>query len=509
MPYLYCNIEKHRLGNALFMAASTIGIAINNGMEPRFPSNWKYRQHFNIPDEMFEDCKPAQYYKEPHFHFAVPDFDPRNDTELIGYFQSERYWLAHKDLILQYLTPKGAVPGSIDAVCIHHRRGDYVGNPNYFQLPMAYYIDVYNSRFAGDSIMPFSDDPTYIDLHYYANSLAKRQHADIDEFATMVGCKKHILSNSTFSWWAAYLSQSEQVVCHYDYFAGNLLKSIMSEIKEEGGGAADDLWLWEWEKYPSCHKPMKLNATFIIPAMYDHPDRLENLNATVKFLRENFDCEILIGEINTDKMNADHHYKLPTFHRTKVLNDLTRKAKNDIVFNWDADVVCSPWQIYAAYKAIEMGHADVAYPHDGTFANVPRQSLTPFFKSNDVGVFAGRIWPWMNSSYKSVGGAVGYNRTKFFEAGGENERFISYGGEDQERYMRFQRLGLKVIRVPGTIFHMDHYRGVNSNSRHEHYNNNNQLFEEELARYIAWYKSTRQTDDWRPFSATLGKLVKW
>ena len=497
MPYLYCNIEKHRLGNALFMAASTIGIAINNGMEPRFPSNWKYRQHFNIPDEMFEDMRPAQYYKEPHFHFTVPEFDLCNDTELIGYFQSERYWLAHKDLILQYLTPKMANPSSVDAVCIHHRRGDYVGNPNYYQLKMSYYIDCYDSRFAGIPILAFSDDPAYINLHYNGNSLAIKRNADIYDFINMINCRKHICSNSTFSWWATYLSRTDNVIYPDRYFDGPLLKHDTK-----------DFWPVDWDELPVTDK-LIINATFIIPVMYDHPDRLENLNATVKFLSENFDCEILIGEINTDKMKADYHYKLPTFHRTKVLNDLTRKAKNDIVFNWDADVVCSPWQIYFAYKAIKQGTADVAYPHDGTFSNVPRQSLTPFFKSNDVGVFAGRIWPWMNSSYKSVGGAVGYNRTKFFEAGGENEGFVSYGPEDQERYMRFQRLGLKVIRVPGTIFHMDHYRGKNSNSRHEHYNNNNQLFEEELARYIAWHKSTKQTDDWRPFSATLGKIVKW
>jgi len=145
MAYLYA---KHlgnggRLGNALFHIAATIGIARANGMEPLFPANWPYRRFFNVPDEMFGDCAIQAVYTEPHFHFAAPDIDNRLNTELRGHYQSERYWLAVKDEVLQYLTPKGL--RERDCVAIHHRRGDYVNNPNYQQLGMGYYIHAYDT----------------------------------------------------------------------------------------------------------------------------------------------------------------------------------------------------------------------------------------------------------------------------------------------------------------------------------------------------------------------------
>jgi hypothetical protein len=50
--------------------------------------------------------------------------------------------------------------------------------------------------------------------------------------------------------------------------------------------------------------------------------------------------------------------------------------------------------------------------------------------------------------------------------GGENENFVSMGAEDQERWRRCNLL-LKVDRVKGQLFHMNHWRGNNSTFRHD------------------------------------------
>jgi hypothetical protein len=465
MAYLYCNIAAHRLGNALFMAASTIGIAFKNHMQPLFPADWKYRQYFNLPDKFFGECEITHGYYEAAFDYREVQIREDNNSALTGYFQSEKYWIDYKKDILKWLTPKGVKPGSKEAVSIHHRRGDYVNNPNYQQIGVNYHISAYDSLFKGKPIKPFSDSHHYIDLHYLGNTLAVQPTNEIDDFKAMIACKYHICSNSTFSWWAAYLSGGE-VVRPTKYFDGNLSKQDEK-----------DLWPDSWIAWDNNYKIDLYDTTFIIPFSFDHNDRLQNIQVVYQFLTKNFNTNIIIGEINTSKLTESVKYTMHRFHRTKVLNDLTRKAETPIVFNWDADVVCSPVQIYKAVEAIRNG-ADVCYPFTDEFANVPRGNIQPFIRTLDCGVFAGRLWPWQRP-FKSVGGAFCYNKESFFKAGGENEAFISYGPEDQERYLRFNLLGLKVEKIPGTIFHMEHWRGNNSCERHPDAKQNIELWEAE------------------------------
>lgn len=497
MNYLYCNISAHRLGNALFMAASTIGIARLHMLKPLFPANWKYRQYFNIPDEMFGDCEVNYTYNEPHFHYAEVEIRDSGNIELRGYFQSEKYFSHCKDEILEYLTPKGIEPGSIEAVAIHHRRGDYINNPNYQQLGMGYYISAYDHIFKGKEIRAFSDDINYIDLHYGGNTLNAKAVSDIEDLKNIIACKNHICGNSTFSWWGAYLSKGF-AVRPSKYFAGPL-----SQTHDE-----KDLWPVNWAPLDITSRVGIGDVTFIIPFMADHADRVNNILTVYNFITKHFDTNILIGEINTEKLTESIKYKMGVFHRTKVLNDLTRRANTPYVFNWDADVACSPFQVYNAVAALRNGN-DVVYPFDGTVANIPRHSIGGFVASLDVGVFAGKVWPWMGATYKSVGMAFCYNKESFLRVGGENEGFVSYGAEDQERYMRFKRLGLRVERVSGTVFHLDHHRGKDSNESHSNAMGNRSLFEDELKLYRAWCTEGNDSDVWRPFQSSIGKICEW
>jgi hypothetical protein len=72
----------------------------------------------------------------------------------------------------------------------------------------------------------------------------------------------------------------------------------------------------------------------------------------------------------------------------------------------------------------------------------------------------------------SVGGAVFYKKNSFLSGGLENENFISYAPEDQERYYRFGKLGYKIQRIKGCLYHIDHYVGVNSYTQHPLYKAN-------------------------------------
>jgi hypothetical protein len=95
----------------------------------------------------------------------------------------------------------------------------------------------------------------------------------------------------------------------------------------------------------------------------------------------------------------------------------------------------------------------------------------------------------------SVGGAIGYLKKSFINAGGENENFISYGAEDLERNYRFKTLGYEVERVKGALYHLDHAITLDSSNKHEDFEANKKEYEKvskmnkaELADYVATWQ---------------------
>lgn len=444
-----------RLGNELFTIASTIGLALRHGFTPCFPKDWKYRDRFNIPDEWFGeiDCN-ATICKENSYSYdaAIDSFlkITGKDTASIiaSYLQSPLYWQGYEKEIRQYLTPKGCTPGIHEAVAIHYRRTDYVGNKNYKQLSMAYYMQQYDMYFTDLPIVAFSDDVDFIKLHHADHW----QHDDdpITELANMASYKYHITANSTFSWWGAYLSGGIAVAPD-TWFDGPLLKSC----------SVKTLFPEHWIKMEDGKVDLG-DCTFIIPVMVDHQDRVQNLNLIILFLTQHFDTNIIVGEINSDKVEFATKYQYRGFHRTRCLNEMTKAAETDFVINWDADVIIPPFQILQMVYALRDG-ADVVYPYDGTFAGVPRSYFAGVAIDLNLPALRGQHWRGFGQDrFKSVGGALGYNKERFLQAGGENENFISYAPEDQERYWRFNLLGMDVRRIAGALYHMDHYRGPDS-----------------------------------------------
>jgi hypothetical protein len=216
-----------RMGNQLFGIASTIGLALRHGYTPRFPADWKYRDVFNIPDEWFGEIRPnCAEIKEPSYEYCkkidealacIPDLKGVY-LSLSGYLQSPEYWAGYEAEIRQYLTPKGCKPGSRDAVGIHYRRGDYVGNPNYVQLGNAYYKVAFYGSTDSENTIARSDDAYFIKLEW-----GQTCGTELQDFIALAECKEHIISNSTYSWWAAYLSGGK-VVAPKEWFAGELAK---------------------------------------------------------------------------------------------------------------------------------------------------------------------------------------------------------------------------------------------------------------------------------------------
>ena len=101
---------------------------------------------------------------------------------------------------------------------LHVRRGDYVTNQKFAMvhgtLPLAYYENamkhieqnVENPRY-----FLFSDDPEWavehIRSHHKIDVVSGGSATEGEELSLMALCKHHIIANSSFSWWGAWLNQ--------------------------------------------------------------------------------------------------------------------------------------------------------------------------------------------------------------------------------------------------------------------------------------------------------------
>ena len=186
----------------------------------------------------FSQLAPA-IFSFPMFWPRSFAFDPRFDQIsrpvcLVGYWQSEKYFASNRDRLLpdlQLQTPLSAQTPFLDeilstrSVALHIRRGDYVSNASAAQFhglcDMAYYvaaIEVLKARFSDIQVFVFSDDPNWArvnlklnaPMHYVDTNPSDQGHIDLE---LMRQCRHHVIANSSFSWWGAWLCSShDQVV---------------------------------------------------------------------------------------------------------------------------------------------------------------------------------------------------------------------------------------------------------------------------------------------------------
>ena len=103
---------------------------------------------------------------------------------------------------------------SCNSVALHVRRGDYLLHPNHLVLPLQYYqnaLSYMDAMKKNTEVFVFSDDldwcrENFMDCHFV------NLGDECLEFDVMRSCKHFIIANSTFSWWAAYLTMNATVI---------------------------------------------------------------------------------------------------------------------------------------------------------------------------------------------------------------------------------------------------------------------------------------------------------
>lgn len=530
ITFMRFGVNMGNLGNQIMQLMTLTAFSKKYNCDLILPK-WKYSEYFENPPNQLEanqDILISKTVKEDHFHYTpflwdqyADDFrDKERAVNIEGWLQSYKYWQEYEKDVYRALEFKRdfvfEVEKKVDEliyqkpiIAISVRQGDYVDNPNYELMPVKFYLLALQEYFPDFrekyNLMIFSDDMEYCKLHFgcLKNVWYADQMSDIEQLCFMATqCQHYIIANSTFSWCGAKLGETSDsiVVCPSYLFAGALLKHSDSR----------DFYCDHWHKLD--HKAKKLNlsnTTFTIPVLYDSRDRKENVDLAIKYLRDNFETTIMVGEQGpqrfeylADVVNYRHFTGMENFHRTKMLNDMAGDCKTPVIVNWDADVLVPPLQIIEAVRAITVDEYDMVYPYDGRFARVPREYYPTLDRRVDVGCLCRNMFFGMRAGdQKSVGGAIFWNSQSFLQVGLENEHMISYGPEDAERYLRAEKLGFTIKRVTGVLYHVDHVQSMDSSVKHPRFNDNVQEFEKiramseaELRAYVdTWPWATKYT----------------
>ena len=150
---------------------------------------------------------------------------------LHGYWQCERYFAEYADFIRADLTvsPEPSTSNrnylaeitSASAVSLHVRRGDYASDPairaahglcspEYYQKAVEFVAD---QTVIGPRIYIFSDDPDWAEQNLsfpFETTIIRGNSSEtaFEDLRLMSACDHHIIANSSFSWWGAWLNPS-------------------------------------------------------------------------------------------------------------------------------------------------------------------------------------------------------------------------------------------------------------------------------------------------------------
>lgn len=164
--------------------------------------------------------------------YCVPDgfIELREPTYsnnvMVGYYQSLNYFNKYKSIIKDELKVTDKVLEKnetllkdikkTNSVCVHIRRGDYVGS-NHLVCNEKYYLDAENiilEKVNNPKLFIFSDDQEWVkkNIKFKSKVTYVEGNNNYEDLRLMYSCKHFIISNSSFSWWAQYLTDNENRV---------------------------------------------------------------------------------------------------------------------------------------------------------------------------------------------------------------------------------------------------------------------------------------------------------
>ena len=223
------------LGNSMFQLAATVGIAAKKGYEvkvPKHPTYFDTNYNCNnvsvfdgfdinvsiLSDKDFLQIKHA--YNETLFHYNENIFNIEDNTDICGYFQSEKYFAhAEKDIkeLFNFKTVHIEEADNLfkqynilpeETTSIHVRRGDYVQKQaSHCLMDNSYYEQAFKLTKL-KNILIFSDDIPWCKQNIVGKNIYYSDTGScFTDLRAMSLCRNNIIANSTFGWWGAWLNK--------------------------------------------------------------------------------------------------------------------------------------------------------------------------------------------------------------------------------------------------------------------------------------------------------------
>jgi hypothetical protein len=248
-----------RLTNQMFQYASLKGIATHRGYEFCIPPKEVFgsidpmvNKDLNLYDVFdLENKNEIRLTQNKVVPETTHTFDEQlfnmcsDDIDLFGYYQTEKYFKHIEKEIrsdfsfnTQLYDKCSEFIKSLNSevISLHVRRGDYVVNPNHPVQSIEYYGQALQFFPNNLLVLVFSDDFEWCNRQSIFDDdrfmIAQQSSADAD-LCMMSLCNYHIIANSTFSWWGAWLANSKKIIAPKNWFAG---QCIGKDIKDMAFG---------------------------------------------------------------------------------------------------------------------------------------------------------------------------------------------------------------------------------------------------------------------------------
>lgn len=291
-----------RFGNQLFQYAALVGIAnkigcsygINyqNAQTERIitsfvgPEKLELVEAFNLSAEDISNrLIPTKICHEKKFNFDRRFFDLNSelDADLFGYFHTEKYFSHCVDKIRSEFEFKPNIRKEAERqieqlrdgkplVSLHVRRGDY-SKVEYLNPCRLSYYNKAISLFKNCKFIIFSNDIPWCQQNFISGNFV--YVADNNKFVDMCMmrlCDHHIIANSSFGWWGAWLnpSQSKKVVAPRKWF------ELFSAVNGQ------DIYCDDWIILGTWHEHVEWVLTQFF-AKFEHRIWLERLQYCLKY----------------------------------------------------------------------------------------------------------------------------------------------------------------------------------------------------------------------------------
>ena len=255
-----------RLGNQMFQYAALKGIAKHRGFDFCIPPENVFGSNDQlVKNDTLNLYKVFSNIKNNNISIIVNQVIPEtshefdenlfnncpDNVDLFGYYQTHKYFQHIEDEIRKDFTFDAELVSickqffdenfkNQEVVSLHIRRGDYLHNPNHPVQSLDYYKKALEKFSSVIPVVVFTDDAEWC----FKQELFKGgrffiscdSSADAD-LCMMSLCDYHIIANSSFSWWGAWLAKSKQIIAPENWFGGECIHKSVKDM--EFGN-----WIW-------------------------------------------------------------------------------------------------------------------------------------------------------------------------------------------------------------------------------------------------------------------------